>query len=182
MRGSCPCGGEDHRRYGGNTACVVVEVPGTTTPLILDLGTGLRGVGLGWPEDRAFQGVALVSHLHWDHLQGLPFFSPLDREGAVLDVYGPAQEDASLAASVKDALRPPYFPVRLEDLAGQVRFHDLGEDDLALGDAKVRVRAVPHLGTNLGYRVELGGVSLAYVSDHQAPRGLDRVDDAVLEL
>ncbi len=181
VRGSCPCCGDRIRRYGGNTACVALESPGEP-PILLDLGTGLRSFGEGQPTDGSFRGAALVSHLHWDHVQGLPFFPPIDREGAVMDVYGPGQDGTTLADCFDAFMRPPYFPIRASDLRGRVRFHDLADEDLAIGGAKVRARQVPHLGATLGYRVERDGTSLAYVSDHQAPPGLDRVDPAVLEL
>jgi phosphoribosyl 1,2-cyclic phosphodiesterase len=181
VRGSCPCCGDRIRRYGGNTACVGLQSPGEP-PLLLDLGTGLRSFAEHQPTDGSFRGAALVSHLHWDHVQGLPFFPPIDREGAVMDVYGPRQDGTSLADCFDAFMRPPYFPVRASDLRGKLRFHDLGDEDLAIGGAKVLARQVPHVGATLGYRVECDGATLAYVSDHQAPPGLNRVDPAVLEL
>src|SRR5918999_5308014 len=111
VRGSTPCPSEQTRRYGGNTACVALEVPGED-PIILDLGTGLRFFGLTQPTDGSFRGTALVTHLHWDHVQGLPFFVPVDRPGARLDVIGPKQEGVDLAAAFEEFMRPPYFPVR----------------------------------------------------------------------
>jgi ribonuclease BN (tRNA processing enzyme) len=81
-----------------------------------------------------------------------------------------------------DFMRPPYFPVHFSDLQGEVQFHDTYEDDLAVGNAKVRVRPVPHCGPTVGYRVEWDGAVVAYVSDHQAPLSLDTVADSVLEL
>jgi len=128
-------------------------------------------------------GTALVSHLHWDHVQGLPFFTPVDRPGARLEVYAPAQHEGSLAEVFDAFMRPPYFPVRARDLRGEIRFHEVAEDELAIGTAKVRVRPVPHNGPTVGYRVEWGGVAVAYVSDHQQPLdGSMRVDERVLEL
>jgi phosphoribosyl 1,2-cyclic phosphodiesterase len=181
VRGSTPCPCEENRRYGGNTACVALEVPGED-PIVFDLGTGLRFFGETQPQDGTFRGTALVTHLHWDHVQGLPFFVPVLQDGARLDVYAPAQDGLSLAEAFDEFMRPPYFPVRIADLPGQIVFHDMGEDDVALGNAKVRVRQVPHVGTTLGYRVDWHGVSIAYVSDHQQPDDPDHVDEGVIEL
>ena len=182
MRGSTPCPCDTNRRYGGNTACVALEVPGED-PIILDLGTGLRFFGLTQPTDGSFRGTALVTHLHWDHVQGLPFFVPVDRPGARLDIIGPRQDGVDLAAAFEEFMRPPYFPVRASDLRGEIVFHDLAEADVAVGNAKVRVRPVPHVGETNGYRVDWAGVSVAYISDHQAPLDRsERVSDAVLEL
>ncbi|HLI24471.1 MAG TPA: MBL fold metallo-hydrolase [Acidimicrobiales bacterium] len=181
VRGSCPCPCEENQRYGGNTACVVLQAPGHV-PIVLDLGTGLRRFAAGQPADGSFQATALVTHMHWDHVQGLPFFPPADRPGARFDVYGPPQGSGSFGAVFGELMRPPYFPVRSSDLRGSIDFHDVVDDDWVVGDAKIRVRPVPHVGPTVGYRVEWGAASVAYVSDHQAPRGLDHVADTVLEL
>jgi phosphoribosyl 1,2-cyclic phosphodiesterase len=181
VRGSCPCPSIANARYGGNTACVALEVAGEQ-PIVLDLGTGLRLFGETQPLDGSFQASALVTHIHWDHVQGLPFFPPVDRVGARLDVYGPAQEAGSLHDVFGDFMRPPYFPVHFSELRGDIVFHDVTDDDLAVGNAKVKVRPVPHVGPTVGFRIEWGGVSIAYISDHQAPLGLDTVAESVLEL
>ena len=166
----------------GNTSRVVLESPGTE-PLVLDLGTGLRYWGETQPLDGSFLAHALVTHLHFDHVQGLPFFAPADRPGAQLDVYAPPQEGQTLGDAFHGFIRPPYFPIRWEDLRGTYRFHEVADTDLVIGDAKVMVRSVPHVGLTNGYRVDLGGATVAYVSDHQMPAdGSHTAPDSVLEL
>jgi ribonuclease BN (tRNA processing enzyme) len=160
---------------------VAVDVPGSE-PIVLDLGTGFRFFGETQPLDGTFHAHALVTHLHWDHVQGLPFCAPLNREGAQLDVYGPPQEGMTLAEAFEEFMRPPYFPVRVGDLLGDVRFHAVDDADFAVGDAKVRARYVPHVGATFGYRVEHGGVSIAYISDHQQPLEGESIATEVLEL
>ncbi|MGD9797498.1 MAG: MBL fold metallo-hydrolase [Acidimicrobiia bacterium] len=184
VRGSTPCASDRNRRYGGNTSCVTLESHGEP-PIVLDLGTGLRRFGETQPLDGSFHGTALVSHLHWDHVQGLPFFVPVLQAGATLDVYGPNQEEGSLDEAVRSFVRPPYFPVSVDDLPGEIRFHEL-EGELAVGRARVLARQVPHIGITNGYRIEWDGVTVAYVSDHQSPEADDgegdTVDEGVLEL
>src|SRR5215510_4230629 len=101
VRGSTPCPCDENRRYGGNTSCVALDAPGHD-PIVLDLGTGLRRWGQTLPRDGSFRGSALVTHLHWDHVQGLPFFVPIDRPGARLDIYGPPQNDCTLEQAFED--------------------------------------------------------------------------------
>jgi phosphoribosyl 1,2-cyclic phosphodiesterase len=169
VRGSTPCHGEATARYGGNTSCVSVAVPGAD-PLLFDLGTGLRYFGLGVPGDVLFRGTCLLTHLHWDHVQGLPFFTPLLRHGAHLDVYAPVQEDGSSPAGALHAsINPPLFPIGLQALPGNIDVHGVGDADWAIGDVEVRSRLIPHVGNTLGYRVSWGGASVAYLSDHQQP-------------
>jgi phosphoribosyl 1,2-cyclic phosphodiesterase len=183
VRGSTPCPCDQNKRYGGNTACVALEVPGSE-PVVLDLGTGLRFWGETLPLDGTFRGHALVTHLHWDHVQGLPFFVPVNRPGARFDIYGPPQEDGlSLEDAFGEFMRHPYFPVGVADLAGDFAFHCLSDGEYAVGDAKVRSRSVPHVGATNGYRIEMNGVSVAYIPDHQQPvDGGFEVAEGVLEL
>jgi phosphoribosyl 1,2-cyclic phosphodiesterase len=181
VRGSTPSPSEDNRRYGGNTSTVVLEPTGAP-PIVFDLGTGLRVWAESQPLDGSFRATALVTHIHWDHVQGLPFFPPVDRVGAHLDVYAPVQAEGPLHEVFGDFMRPPYFPVHYTQLRGNIEFHGVSDADFEIGSAKVKVRPVPHVGPTVGYRVDWEGVSVAYVSDHQAPLGLDTVAESVLEL
>jgi phosphoribosyl 1,2-cyclic phosphodiesterase len=181
VRGSTPSFHEANRRYGGNTASVVLEDTGEE-PILLDLGTGLRGYGTTCPMDGTFAATALVSHVHWDHVQGLPFFAPVHVPGSRLDVYGPHQEEGTLGEVFGNLMRPPYFPVTCSEIGGRIRFHDVTDETFAIGSRKVMVRPVPHKGPTVGYRVDGAQASVTYISDHQAPVSLDTVADSVLEL
>jgi phosphoribosyl 1,2-cyclic phosphodiesterase len=182
VRGSTPCHGEGVARYGGNTSCVSVSVPGND-PILLDLGTGSRYFGVEWAS-RPFRGTCLLSHMHWDHIQGLPFFPPLLRPGNRLTVHGPAPEDgSSLTDVVASMLCPPLFPVGLDAFPAEVVFEQRGDEEFTVGDVRVMSRLVPHIGNTLGFRLEWGGLALAYISDHQQP-GVDiyETTDSVREL
>ena len=182
VRGSTPCAGESTCRYGGNTACVTVTEPGFD-PILLDLGTGLRYFGVGLPADEAFRAHALVTHLHWDHVQGMPFCPPLLRAGSRLDVYGPAHEGTGFAEAFDRLMRPPYFPVRTHDLLSEIRLATITAGTHEIAGATVTALPVPHTDTTFGYRIERNGVSVAYVSDHQQPLDEpDHVAPEVLEL
>jgi phosphoribosyl 1,2-cyclic phosphodiesterase len=181
VRGSYPCPGTECTRYGGNTACVAVDVAGEP-PILFDMGTGMVAFGASQPLDGTFRASALVSHAHWDHIQGLPFFAPINRPGAVLDVYGPGDEGLSLTEIFDRYVAPPVFPISWRDLAGTIRLHETSPGTISVGSCRVRVCSVPHPGSTLGYRVEADGVAVAYVSDHQMPRDRCSVDPAVSEL
>ena len=189
VRGATPCEGARYRRYGGNTSCLALEAPGHE-PFVFDLGTGLREYGdVVVEHHRAeleanrlttpYRASVLLTHLHWDHIIGLPFFTPLFRPDAIVDVYGPRQEQGSLGEVFAGVMRPPYFPISPSDLGGNVEFHDVGDDAFALNGAQVRSRWVRHTDPCLGYRVEIGGVSVAYMSDHGPGCAPDDPDDFV---
>jgi phosphoribosyl 1,2-cyclic phosphodiesterase len=183
VRGSTPCDSGDVARYGGNTSCVVVEAPGEQ-PLLFDLGTGLRYFGRTCNLDGSFRANCLLSHLHWDHTQGLPFFTPLLCSAAELDVYAPNPEDGrELHEVFDDVICPPLFPVQLGQFPGTVRFHGTEPSCFAVGGYAVRAAEIPHVGRTFGYRIEREGCSVAYLSDHQQPAdGSFSVTDEALEL
>lgn len=172
-------------RYGGNTACVAVEVSGEA-PIVLDLGTGLRPLGHAIEErfgtDAPLELTAFLTHLHWDHIIGLPFCRPVLRLGGNMEVFGPPQEGGMLCEVMDKVVVPPYFPVQVGELHGTVTFSEVCDDVVAVGSAKVTVRRVPHVGITLGFRIEAEGSSVAYVSDHQTPDDRSVVADSVLEL
>ncbi len=151
-----------------------IEIPGSD-PILLDLGTGLRYFGATVPSDKPFRGTCLLSHLHWDHIQGIPFFAPLMSEAAHVTVYGPSQDDGRSVDEVfRDTIKPPLFPIDLAMIPGSLSFHEVGDDDFVLdggdaGEIRVMSRLIPHIGRTLGFRIEWGGHSIVYMSDHQQP-------------
>lgn len=182
VRGSTPCSCPTLQRYGGNTSCVSVETAGHE-PFVFDLGTGLRPWGRAMSDPTGMKLHALVSHLHWDHIQGLPFFAPLLCPDTTMHVYGPGENGETLADAFARFMAPPFFPISSEQLPSTVEFHDAHDDDMVIGEARVMARPVPHTGTTNGFRVNLRGVSVAYIPDHQEPIGRPQeVVDSVLEL
>lgn len=164
-----------------------MEVAGEP-PLILDMGTGVRALGLHLiagvaPSGRPVRGNCLLTHLHYDHVLGTPFFPPMRDPGALFDIYGPAQDGDSLQAIMAGMVKPPFFPVHMVDFRGELRYHDLkGFDDFQLGGISIKVRPVPHVGNTLGYRIEADGAAVVYIPDHQAPVDRTTVAPEVLEL
>ena len=182
VRGSTPCDRDDVARYGGNTSCVSVDAPGEDV-LLFDIGTGARYHGLDIDRaGRPLRGTCLVSHLHWDHVQGLPFYSPLRRPDSELTVYAPAQRGGRSPQDVlADTIKPPLFPIALHEFPGRIDVR-AAPAEFRVGGFEVRAAPVPHIGPTNGYRVTWGGRSVAYVSDHQQPTDAVAVDDEVVEL
>lgn len=176
VRGSTPCSGRNYAHFGGNSSSVALETD-DAPPILFDLGTGIRQYAQRCADE--FHGTVLLSHLHWDHVQGLPFFTPLHREGATLDVFGPRQDDGPLGEVFARMMRPPFFPIVPAQLTGDVCFHGTGEDDFPIGGAKVRSRWVRHVGPTLGFRVEMNGLSVAYIPDHGPGCSPEHADDYI---
>lgn len=183
VRGSTPCHSDVITRYGGNTSCVSVAIPGHD-PLLFDLGTGLRYFADTLDPALPFRGTFLLSHLHWDHIQGLPFFKPFLRSDANITIYAPEQPGGPGVAEVfAETIRPPLFPIHFSMFPGMVDIHELADTEFSLGDVRVVSRRIPHVGDMLGYRVEWNGRSVVYMSDHQMPGdGSYAAPPGVLEL
>ncbi|HEY2991996.1 MAG TPA: response regulator [Methylomirabilota bacterium] len=166
-RGSIAKPGPSTVRYGGNTSCV--EVRADDTLIVLDCGTGAHELGLqivaANPEP--VRGHLLISHTHWDHIQGFPFFAPLFRAGNEWDVYAPRQRGKSLQEILAGQMQYTYFPVPLGELAATIRYHELTEGELQLGTVRVITRYLNHPAPVLGYRLEAGGVAVVYSTDHE---------------
>ena len=186
VRGSTPAPGPEFVRYGGHTSCVAVALDGQMPSLILDAGTGIRGLTplLG---GRPFSGAIVLGHLHWDHTQGLPFCSAVDNPDARVDLWIPAQGDAEEVLS--RGMAPPHFPITPAELRGAWRFGGLDEGIHEIGGFEVLAREIPHKGgRTFGYRVTDGRSSFAYLSDHcptnlgPGPSGLGELHAAALEL
>ena len=189
-RGSTTAPGAEFVRYGGHTSCVAVSHDGDAGPtLILDAGTGLREVTplLG---GRPFAGTILLSHLHWDHVHGLPFFRGGDTEGACVTLLLPEQEDGAGAEAVLErGMSPPHFPIRPRDLRGDWTFGTVAPGSFRAAGFAVEAREVPHKGgRTFGYRVSDGQSALAYIPDHcptllgPGPDGLGAYHEAAVEL
>lgn len=167
VRGSTPFSAASHVAFGGNTCCVVVDVP-DDRPIILDMGSGAFSYALSL-NGAPLQATALLTHLHWDHVAGLPFFAPVLQPEGELDLYGPPDEDMTFEQAIRGLISPPYFPVTIDDFPGRLAIHDHWNADMQLGSTLVRALPVPHTSATSGYRLEIGGRVVTYIPDHQEP-------------
>ena len=144
--------------------------------LVLDAGTGIRALGAAMEDDPVDEVHILLTHLHMDHLQGLGFFRPLFRPGVDVHIWGPPSPVQSLADRIAIYLSPPLFPVALSDIPSTLTFHNASEEPVVIGSATVRAANVAHQGPTVGYRIEEGGRSLAYLPDHEPSLGVELGD------
>jgi ribonuclease BN (tRNA processing enzyme) len=194
VRGSTPAPGADYVRYGGNTSCVAVaHARGAAPVLALDAGTGLGNL-TGLLGGAPFAGTILLSHLHWDHSLGLPFFRAGDRDDARVTLLVPEQEPGVGGAVAAERLlgqvmTPPFFPITPDDLLGSWEFGTISPGQHKAEGFTVEAREIPHKGgRTLGYRISDGRAVLAYVTDHcptalgPGPDGLGAYHEAAVEL
>lgn len=167
-RGSLAKAGPTTVRYGGNTSCVELRADDGTL-VVFDCGTGAHGLGqeLVRAGEQPVRGHLLITHTHWDHIQGLPFFAPLFVEGNEWDIYAPRGFGQRLEETLAGQMQYNYFPVTLQQLGAVIRYHDLTEGIFTVGSLQAISRYLNHPGLTLGYRVEAGGVSVVYATDHE---------------
>jgi phosphoribosyl 1,2-cyclic phosphodiesterase len=175
VRGSTPCAGAEFDRVGGHTSCIAVTIADELPTLVLDAGTGLQSLARRFG-NAPFAGTILLTHLHWDHVQGLPFFPPADRDDAHVVVAQPAQGDP--VATLARAMSPPHFPIGPEGLRGDWRHVAIDRGEHTFGAFAITATDVDHKGGRaFGYRVEHGGRVFVYVPD-----ALDDNDDAICSI
>jgi len=167
-RGSIPKPGPTTMRYGGNTLCHEIRTARGTL-VIIDCGTGLHGLGLKLLSGggRGLAGHVLISHTHWDHIQGVPFFAPFFVPGNEWDIYGPQGLNQSLRDTLAGQMQHTYFPITPDEFGASIRYHDLLEGTFEIDDIKVTTQYLNHPALTLGYRLEADGATLVYCCDHE---------------
>ncbi len=164
VRGSIASPGPLTAGVGGNTSCV--EIAAGDTRLICDAGTGMRRLGEELVQDGPTEVTLLLSHLHWDHIQGLPFFLPAYVPGNRIAVIGRPTAEMSLREALEDQMKAPHFPVRFAELGADVGFHHVAPGQVThVGSAVVRCARGNHPGGVTAYRIEHGGRSVVYATD-----------------
>jgi len=171
-RGSLATPGPGTIRYGGNTSCVSVEADDGTL-LVLDAGTGIRGLGRSLPPDLKRVHI-LLTHLHMDHIEGLPFFAPLRRPGVEVHICGPASTMQSLRKRLLRYLSPPLFPVSLRELLSDVHFYELPSGTIEIGEFTVSAQLVIHYNPTVGFRIQGPRGTMTYLPDHEPALGVRR--------
>jgi phosphoribosyl 1,2-cyclic phosphodiesterase len=169
VRGSLPVPGLKTERYGGNTSCVEVR-SAAGTRVVVDAGTGIRKLGKELSQSDPAGGNTnvhlLISHTHWDHIQGLPFFSPLYQAGNKLSVYARKRDDVHLRAVFASQTGYPYFPGPFQEAKASIAFQELNDSaEFEIADVRVSCARLNHPYIATAYRLEVDGASVVYVSD-----------------
>jgi phosphoribosyl 1,2-cyclic phosphodiesterase len=171
VRGSIPAPAPENMRYGGNTSCV--EIRFGDQLLILDAGSGIRLLGdelLLSAQSSPIEATLLLSHSHWDHIQGLPFFAPGYSPKNRITVFGACGRGEQLQRALATQMTPLHFPVGLEQMRGLEAVRELSSDATKFGDLLVRTTPLNHPGGCTGFRIECPAGHVAYLPDHEPYR------------
>jgi phosphoribosyl 1,2-cyclic phosphodiesterase len=187
VRGSTPTVDPATWRYGGNTPCLELTAPDGTR-FILDCGTGLRVLGSRWtaptPSERNPETHILVTHYHWDHIQGVPFFAPLYAENNAFHFYSFRSKHLgrdSLKQVFETQMAMPYFPVNMSAMTAKKKFMEVsGGDSFKIGENKITARHINHPQGCLGFRIETPGGTVVYATDNEP--GDAKLDEELREL
>lgn len=163
VRGSAPISSSDTMQVGGNTSCVQVTLS-DGTPLLLDAGTGLARFGDTWKQPSTHFHL-LLSHAHWDHIQGFPFFAPAYLPEHRISIYGPRHEDYTLQAILAQQMKAPFFPVEINTMQATLSFQELAVETIQIAGAQVTTAAFYHPGGVLGFRIEEKGKTIVFATD-----------------
>lgn len=174
VRGSIPTANRHTQRYGGNTPCV--EVRCGDELIILDAGSGIRELGNALAGQTNLQASILFSHLHWDHLQGLPFFVPAYKPGNQIRLYAQSRNGMSLEQALHGQMSYPYFPITMREMACSFQFqHFESGQSFTVGEVQITTYPTRHPQNGVAYRIDYRGHSLLYATD------TEHLDDGELD-
>jgi phosphoribosyl 1,2-cyclic phosphodiesterase len=172
-RGSIPVPAPSTLHCGGNTTCVEVRADGEI--IVLDAGSGVRSLGIALDKEFGAQPIKLsllITHAHWDHIQGLPFFAPAYEKKNEIRVRGYDGVDTSFGKIMAEPMKAPFFPIAMRELSARMDIKKLPEMEFSVGKVQVHARFVNHPGVCAGYRLFTSAGSIAFLPDHEPYRFL----------
>ncbi len=178
-RGSIAVSGKEFIKYGGDTTCIEV-VSDSGDLIIIDAGTGIRALGNELLRSETRKINLLLTHAHWDHLSGFPFFKPIYHKDFSIKVYGPQPTQDSVKSIISKTMASPYFPIELEDINADITFLGMGNKGYSIGSVKISTIPLSHPNQGVGYRLEEDGKSFVFLTDNELtfhhPYGLEYKD------
>ncbi len=165
-RGSVAVSGKEYIKYGGDTTCI--EIAGSDGELIiLDAGTGIRGLGVRLEQEHTSSINLLITHAHWDHLSGFPFFAPIYDKKTHITVYGPQPTQVSLKKIISKTMSAPYFPIDFKDIEADITFPRMNGSDYSIGSVLVKTIPLRHPSEGVGYSLAQGGKRFVFLTDNE---------------
>ncbi|HUG90119.1 MAG TPA: MBL fold metallo-hydrolase [Planctomycetaceae bacterium] len=180
-RGSIPTPGREMEKYGGNTTCL--EVRCGETIIVFDAGSGIRVMGQQWNKEfaeRPAEAALLFTHLHWDHIQGFPFFAPAYDPRSRLTVYGEDRPGGDIREQLSGQMQGAYFPIPLSFMQGDLRFEPIRRE-FEIGQVKVRTFPLPHPGGCVGYRLEANGAVFVLATDCELDQVIENREEILAD-
>ena len=172
VRGSIPIFCPKNTKYGGNTSCIEVNCDDNT--IILDAGTGIMPLGIdivdgnSVRENNKKQLYIFFSHVHWDHIQGFPFFRPAFDSEFEINLYSTLHKDVDIECALRGQMSPPFFPIQLKDMSASMNFNNIiSGENVQIGNVAVKSISLDHPDKSLGYKITCENKSVAYISDHE---------------
>ena len=174
-RGSTPTPGAKYLRHGGNTSCMSIAHEGEV--FIFDAGSGIRDLGQELMDGTVLKLNLFVTHTHWDHIQGFPFFMPAYSPDFEITVWGAEGFGKDLESIFRGQLDRDYFPVQMEDMQSSLHFRHLTENPVTINGVKVHWEYAQHPGATVGYKIEIGGRKVAWLPDNEFLQGYSGAPD-----
>ena len=166
VRGSYPAPFDSHCKVGGNTSCVEIRIGDHV--VICDAGSGIIPLGNELMKQQEVREISIIlTHYHWDHISGLPFFVPAFVPGWKIHFFGPGETEQDIAKHISDQMKAPYFPVETETWLADVKYIEAGSNPLQIGPIAIEHFNVHHPGSTYGYRIEAGSKTIVYASDNE---------------
>lgn len=182
VRGSTPCANPENMRYGGNTTCIQIIVPGKKELIIADCGTGFRNLGNELEsENNQIKGLVFITHPHWDHLQGFPFFKPFYNPNNSFDVYMPPQHDAGCKEILQGHLSNTFFPVSIDMLEAELNCYTFDNTPVNFNHSSVEYMWANHTVPTAIYKFKIGDKVIVFAPDNELPIDNDPESIAFIE-
>lgn len=165
-RGSIPVSGKNHLRYGGNTTCLEIRT-NRDDILLVDAGSGIREAGNNFLVENRQDFTLLLTHAHWDHIMGFPFFKPLYRQSTNIAIWGCAFAQHSIKDMLARVMSAPYFPINYDDIHANVSYEETCDGTYQLGDMAITPVALSHPNQGTGYKFSEGGRTFVFLTDNE---------------